>query len=124
MFGWFKRKPKPEPEDMLEAPDGFQQGVEAFAWRVLVNAHMRVIARAQGRDPLRIQLWEQRGLLEPYRVDIERDAKALGLAIAQARSEGIASLHGALHRAPGLDHEMVDQALLFAYEQTKGRKQR
>ena len=124
LFSWFRAKAPAAPGPLLDAPDGFQVGVEAFCWRVLQNAHLRVIARHQGRDPLTFGEGERLAVLEPYRADMERDARSLAVAIAEARAQGIAGVQSALHRAPGLDHEMVDQAIVFAYEQAKGGRHR
>lgn len=108
--------------DLVEAPDGFQDGVEAFAWRILVDAYARILAKQTGQHWLALDRNELIALLTPYHDDLRRDAKALGAAIAQARTEGVQALHAALHRAEGLDHEMVDQAVAYAYSATKARK--
>lgn len=98
----------------LLPPDGFRAGVEAFCWRVLVDAYTRILARQRGRDPLTVSRAEQADWLAPYYEEIDRDARALGAAIAQARVEGMGQLHQALHRT-ALDHEMVDQAFAWAH---------
>lgn len=111
------RKPAIElaRRDVLEPPRGFETGVEAFCWRVIVGAYTRILARHQGRDWLEMPDREVSAMLDPYHADMERDVRALGAAIAQARTEGLGVLHAALHAAPGLDHEMVDEAVAHAY---------
>ncbi len=122
MFDWLKRtfgfEPEtrdPEPPELMMAPDGFREGVEGFAWRVLCNAYARVLCRTFGRDYLSVPQREIQAMLLPYHDEISRDAKALGVAIARAREEGVADLHRALHQAEGVDHVMLDQAVIFAH---------
>lgn len=127
-MGWldriFGRQEKPaQLPDVLQPPDEFRTGVEAFCWRVLVDAYTRVIARSRGRDPLTVSRAEAMDWLAPYYVEIDRDARALAAAIAQARVEGMGQLHQALHRT-ALDHEMVDQAFAWAHSNTQARKGR
>jgi hypothetical protein len=104
--------------DVLTPPDGFTTGVESYCWRVLVQSYVRVLARQQGRDWLTIPDREIHAMLEPYHRDLDRDVRALGVAIEQARSEGMSRMQSAIHHAPGLDHEMVDEAIHYALKRT------
>lgn len=122
-FDRFRKKPEePAPRPIGEPPKGFETGVEAFAWRVLTSAYARILARQQGRDWMTIPDRELHAMLEPYHADLDRDAAALGAAIAQARTEGVSMLHAALHTGTGLDHEMIDEAFSVAYSQTGSKK--
>lgn len=112
----FGKRPEKTPEPAPpRAPDGFRDGIEGFCWQVLVNAYVRVLARQAGRDPMTIPPREVNMILEPYHADLERDVRALAEAIVRARHEGVSRAHAAIHRIPGIDHEMVDQSLAFTY---------
>ena len=119
----FRRPQADEPKRAtLEAPRGFEEGVEAFCWRVIVGAYTRILARQQGRDWLAMPDREVSAMLDPFHADMERDVRALGVAIAQARIEGMGAIQAALHAAPGLDHAMVDESIAYAYSVAGSKK--
>lgn len=126
-FARFRRPPPPAetpsvPDD-LSPPEGFRAGVESYCWRVLVQAYVRVLARQQGREWSTISDREAHAMLEPYHRDLDRDVRALGVAIDQARAEGMSRMRDAVHRAPGLDREMVDEAIQFGFSQSEQKKE-
>jgi len=123
LLGMTEPAAPPAPVDVLQPPDGFRSGVEAFAWRVLVDAYVRILARARGRDPLAVSQAEIHDWLAPYHADLDRDVRSLGAAIDQARAEGIQTIQAALHRT-AVDHDVIDDALAWAYSQTGQQKAR
>ena len=93
-----------------------EERVLAAARAIIERGYLRVAVKLTGgqRDPSRLALEEQETILFPWRDAIEHDVRLLGALFAQARQEGFTELHTILHEMPGIDGEMLDQAVEYA----------
>ncbi len=87
--------------------------LDAMAWRVLRNTTLRALLKPSGKTPLDVTLERQELLLEPYTAALQSDCAQLREAFKQAYLTGVEHLQGALHGQPGVDPEMLDEAVEF-----------
>jgi len=96
---------------------------EATAWRILREVHLRYIAQQQGLTLGRMTETARSALLEPKELEFLADWHALCETLAYAHSTGIERVHTRLHARPGVDNEMLDQAVEYAgYELSEDAK--
>jgi hypothetical protein len=91
-----------------------QEELEGAAFRILRAAYLRVCCHFTGRKPERVTEGDQTDLLDRWAKTMDHDATRLGELLRQSRAQGISSVHGRLHGRPGVDHEMLDQAVEYA----------
>lgn len=86
---------------------GVENATEDTARRWLDSLYLRLLApdHADWSDE------ERRGFLMRNETAIERDAEVLHELIAQGQAEVEQRWRAQLHRAEGLDHEMIDEAI-------------
>lgn len=88
---------------------------EATVWRILRATYLRLIGDLTGRDLFVLSHPEQEQALDRWHAAMELDVKRLAETLAQARADGIARTHRRLHASDGVDHEMLDEAVEYAY---------
>lgn len=90
-----------------------EQAVET-ARRIVEATYLRVLCKLGHRDPARLTEGERADLLEPWQAAVEHDVRLHREVIRQAQIGTADGIHAALHAAPGIDHEMLDQAVEYA----------
>jgi len=81
---------------------------------VLEACALRALMRGTGRDHGTMEPDERAAALEPLRGALEHDERVLRVLVQQAAGDAISRMRAQLHGAPGVDHEMLDQAIEFA----------
>ena len=75
----------------------------------------RAVLRAVAGDTLHgMEDHERDAAMEPYEQTVQDAMVMLRECIAQAAMEGANSVHRSLHAQPGVDHEMLDEAVEYA----------
>lgn len=87
---------------------------EAAVWQVLRSTYLRLLCQREGRNPARLAMDEANLILDPHLKELEHDFKLIVEVLNQAQSSGISHVHSLLHKRPGVDSEMLDQAVEFA----------
>jgi len=82
--------------------------------QVLRSAYLQPIARAQGKSPLAFTKDQTAEALAPYQGEMASHMVQLRLIGEQLRMQGAQDVHNQLHGQPGVDHEMLDQAVEFS----------
>lgn len=94
----------------------------ATAWRLLRRIYLRLLARDLGRDPGTLTEAEGSALIDPHLRAFGADFAALQELIEVARDDGYGRLLRAMHRAEGVDHEMLDEAVEYATAEIAGER--
>lgn len=81
---------------------------------VLEACALRALLRGTGRTSETMDADERASALEPLRAALDHDERLLNALVSQAASDAVSLLRRQLHAAPGVDHEMLDQAIDFA----------
>ena len=102
----------PDTPDEELTPD---QRIEVTIWRVLRVVYLRVElkARSDHRTPAELTLEDANGMLEPWFEVMQTDLDILKECVHQGRLLGVTDVHTRLHGQPGVDHEMLDQAVEY-----------
>jgi hypothetical protein len=82
--------------------------------RILEQAYLRAIVGPSGTPPADEVIQQER--LVHYAPFIEAQMMQLQEVLQLAGNAGAQRLHNALHNRPGIDHEMLDEAIDFAEE--------
>lgn len=85
--------------------------LDAMAWRVLRNTTLRALVHPRPTGEVPSDEIERR--LEPFTKPLMHDAMVLREAFKQAYILGVERVHAELHGAPGIDNEMLDEAIEF-----------
>lgn len=106
----------PSPEDAAppEQPETIReqlQELEDFAVSMLENAVLRGRAHPVGTGMLTGE--ERDRMLAPFRDPLFSDRQRIREVLRQAFIRGIERVHRELHGQPGIDNEVLDQAIEF-----------
>ena len=93
--------------------------LEGAVWRVLRQTYLRFAAGPLGAE--RLSPEEENLALDPHLGHLESDHRLLMEVVRTAFSQGASQVHTILHGRPGVDHEMLDQAVEYAALDTGGR---
>ncbi len=98
--------------DRLHTPE---DQLDATIWRVLRVIYLRVDLKALSdpRSPADVPTEEANELLAPWFRNMEADLEMLREVVRQGRLLGVQDVHHRLHGRPGVDHEMLDEAVEF-----------
>lgn len=77
------------------------------------------IAVATGKSPDHLSETQQELMIEIHGPAIEQAMGVLQECLRLASSAGATAMHEGMHRAEGVDHEMLDQALEYATEKER-----
>jgi hypothetical protein len=89
-------------------------GIESTIWSILRQTYLALILDGTGVGPSSMSEPEQNLVLDPHLARLEHDVKMLAQVVAHAATEALGRFQEHLHSAPGLDHEMVDEAVAYA----------
>lgn len=89
---------------------------------VLEAGYLRALLHGTGRRPESMSAEERAAALAPLLPALDHDERAIRALVAQAKASTHSALRKALHGAPGVDHEMLDQALEYALQPRGGWK--
>lgn len=92
--------------------------LDATFWRILRNAVLRTLAG--GKSPIELTLEQQVALLEPFDKPMQNDVILCREVLKQAFLAGVESVHQELHGQPGVDSEMLDEAIEFHSKRVDG----
>jgi hypothetical protein len=90
-----------------------QEHIDATVWRVLRDVVLAGICTQIGKRPHQLTLEEQNNLLEPMVTTLVGAHEMLRECGNQYLVLGLEQARGAIHRAAGVDHEMLDEAAEF-----------
>jgi hypothetical protein len=99
-----------EGEDREPTPE---EQIDATAWRVIRDVALIALLRPAGRKPSQLSLQEQNDALEPLIPTLVGAHGMLRECVRQALLLGVQRVHHSLHGQPGVDHEMLDEAVDF-----------
>jgi hypothetical protein len=108
-MGQDQQQPEPEQPDITEALNQ----LDATVWRVLQQTTLRALVQGSGRTPVEVSAAEREKLLDPFTAALMRDAAMMREVLKQAYLLGVGSVHAQLHGQPGVDDEMLDEAIVF-----------
>jgi len=77
--------------------------------RELLEAHTLLVLQG-----VELEQHQREALLHRYRAELDATLAHLLAVVDHARTDGIETMHLKLHDAPGVDHEMLDQAAAWA----------
>lgn len=103
---------------MDEKLSGQLSELDATCWRILRNAVLRPLA--PGVSPAELTAEQQTNLLEPFDRAMQNDVVMLREVLKQAYLLGVESVHHELHGQPGVDSEMLDEAIEFHSRRVEG----
>ena len=86
---------------------------DALAWRVLRNAVIRALVEPRGGHTLGVTDEEGTELIAPFQQAMLHDVAILREALKQMYILGVESVHRVLAGQPGVDQEMLEQAVAF-----------
>lgn len=98
----------------MKSRDDNDTGDEATIWRVLRAGHLRAMLHGTGKRPDMLSAAEVNAVLEPLDAAIEHDLQNILVVVRHARADTATRLRRLLHDAPGVDHEMLDEAIDYA----------
>lgn len=81
---------------------------------VLENAYVRVACRYTGRLPADMSDADRAMALDAWAEALEADTEQLMEIMRVAQEAALQQMHYRLHRAEGVDHEMLDEAIEYA----------
>ena len=87
--------------------------------QILEAAYLRVLCKLAHRQPESLTQEDREAFLDPWQSAITHDQRLLQEVVRQAQVGAVDGIHGSLHAAPGIDHEMLDQAVAYAGEPGK-----
>lgn len=88
--------------------------LESTAWRFLRDLYLRLLSEGTLHPGQVMPVEQQNAVLETHFHQMESDVATIMAIVAQGQGEVSALMRQRLHRAEGLDHEMVDEAIDFA----------
>lgn len=97
-----------------QQPTEVDDGVEATAWRFLRDLYSRLLCGKAGVHPGGMTEPERALLLEPHHRDMEADLSVVMSLVGKAQSDVASRWREQIHRAEGIDHEMIDEAIDYA----------
>ncbi len=87
--------------------------IKATFWRVLRAAYLEVIAQEQGRSVESFTVKQANEALEPYQQSMILRQQQLEEIAEQLKLLGIERMNTELHGKPGIDDELLDDAIRF-----------
>lgn len=84
--------------------------VEQTIFRILQATYLRLLCGSSAAMTDK----EQATTLLPHAEALRHDLAQIMVAVSRGQDEAVQAMRFELHRAEGIDHEMVDQALAFA----------
>jgi len=87
---------------------------------ILEASALRALLHGTSREPATMTADERVAALAPLREGIAHDERALETLISRAQAEAMSRMRTVLHGAPGVDHEMLDQAIEHATSERGG----
>ncbi|CAB4154408.1 hypothetical protein UFOVP650_2 [uncultured Caudovirales phage] len=90
-----------------------EEQIDATAWRVIRDVALIGLLRPAGRKPSQLTLEQQNDALEPLIPTLVGAHGMLRECIRQAVLLGVNRVHVSLHGQPGVDHEMLSEAVDF-----------
>ena len=87
--------------------------LDAMAWRILRNTTLRALVKDSGRTTIEVTAVEADKLLEPFTSALMHDCAVLREGMRQMFLLGVQRVHAQLHGQPGIDDEMLDEAIEF-----------
>lgn len=90
--------------------------IDAAAWRILRNAVIRALVQPQGRTTLDVSEAEGTRLIEPYQQAMLNDVAIFREQLKHMYLLGVESVQATLMGQPGVDQEMLDEAITFHSE--------
>lgn len=88
--------------------------IDSALWRILRASYLRLLCYGSTRPPEAMDESEQNAALDAHFHAMEADMAAVRAVIDHAVSLAVTDVHTQLHSAPGLDHEMIDEAVQYA----------
>lgn len=88
--------------------------------KLLRAAYLRALLHGTSRAPETMTQEEQDAALAPLTAHMEHDERTLAAVIEQAQAHALSRMRRVLHAAPGVDHEMLDQAIDYATTERGG----
>lgn len=80
---------------------------------VLRSGYLRAVLHGTGKFAAQLSPETKDEILRAHRASIESDAKAIDTLLRHVEERTQSKLRAALHAAPGVDHEMLDQAIEY-----------
>jgi hypothetical protein len=107
-------EPEPAPPAEPESPITALLGpIDAMVLGVLRNATLRALLRPESKTPLSVTAERAALLLLPYQDALQADLGVIREGLRRAYLHGVEQVHERLHGQPGVDNEMLDQAIEF-----------
>lgn len=100
----------------MSAEHGKGDGIEPTLWRFLRETYLRCLTFGTLHPSKVMSEAEQNLVLDPHLRQMEADLKVLLSVIDRSRAEYQEDIRAKLHKAEGVDHEMLDEALAWADE--------
>lgn len=107
-------------DDEPTQPVTDQDRIEQTVWSVLRVIYLRIILQLTGdsRVPSDLDIDQANDLLADWQAFLETDLDIFTEIMKQARLVGVDSVHRTLHGQPGVDSEMLDEAVEYGTEKT------
>lgn len=89
---------------------------DGLAWRVLRNAVIRALVEPKGRTTVEVSDEEGSELIAPFQQAMLNDVAILREALKSMYVLGVEAVQAMLHGQPGVDQEMLEEAIAFHSE--------
>ena len=90
--------------------------LDAAVWRVLRNAVIRALVEPKGRNTLDVTDEEGTELIAPFQQALLHDVSIVREILRQMYILGVESVQATLQGQPGVDNEMLEEAIAFHSE--------